>query len=92
VPRVRPPAVPTEHTELQASFLLFIPWVLWRGPTFFIDSGYRGFNLFFLPGFVLGIFAGAVMLMWMYEGARSSILIVALWHLSLNIGSATKGG
>jgi hypothetical protein len=41
---------------------------------------------------VLGIFDGAIMLMWMYEGARSSILIVALWHLSLNIGSATKGG
>ena len=80
------------HTELQASFLLFIPWVLWHGPTFFIDSGYRSFNLLFLPGFVLGIFAGAVVLTWMYEGARSSILIVALWHLSLNIGSATKAG
>ncbi len=80
------------HTELQASFLLFIPWVLWHGPTFFIDSGYRGFNLLLLPGFVLGIFAGAVVLTWMYEGACSSILIVALWHLSLNIGSATKAG
>jgi CAAX protease family protein len=80
------------HNELQASFLLFIPWVLWHSPTFFIDSGYRGFNLFFLPGFVLGIFAGAVVLTWMYEGARSSVLIVALWHLSLNVGSATKAG
>lgn len=58
MPRVRPPAVPTEHTELQASFLLFIPWVLWHGPTFFIDSGYRGFNLFFLPGSCSGSSTG----------------------------------
>ena len=38
------------------------------------------------------MFAGAVVLTWMYEGARSSILIVALWHLSLNLGSATTAG
>lgn len=77
------------HDELQASFLLSIPWARWHLPTFFIDSGYRDFPVFFLPGFLIGIFAGAVVLTWMYEGARSSILIVALWHLSLNIGSAT---
>ena len=28
----------------------------------------------------------------MYEGARSSILIVALWHLAYNVGAATKAG
>lgn len=80
------------HDELRASFLLFIPWVLWHVPTFFLDTGYRGFNLLFLPGFVIGVFAGAVVLTWLYEGARSSILIAALWHAFLNIGSATKAG
>lgn len=32
------------------------------------------------------------MLTWLYEGARCSILLAALWHLSLNIGSATSAG
>jgi hypothetical protein len=33
-----------------------------------------GRSLVFLPGFLLGIFAGSVVLTWMYESARSSIL------------------
>jgi hypothetical protein len=28
----------------------------------------------------------------MFEGARGSILVVAVWHLSLNLGSATEAG
>lgn len=61
-------------------------------PTFFLDTGYRGFNPLMLPGFALGIFAGAVVLTWLHEGACSSVLIVALWHAFLNLGSATKAG
>ena len=80
------------HAKLEASFLLSIPWMLWHIPTFFLDTGYRGFSPLMIPGFALGIFAGAVVLTWLYEGARSSILIVALWHAFLNVGSATKAG
>jgi membrane protease YdiL (CAAX protease family) len=80
------------HDQLQASLLLFIPWALWHAPTFFLDTGYRGIPLFLLPGLLLGLFAGAVVLTWLYEGARCSVLIVALWHLSLNVGSATTAG
>jgi uncharacterized protein len=68
------------------------PGALWHAPTFFPDTGSRGIPLFLLPGLLLGIFAGAVVLTWLYEGARCSILLAALWHLSLNIGSATSAG
>jgi membrane protease YdiL (CAAX protease family) len=80
------------HDRLQASLLVSVPWMLWHLPTFFLDTGYRGFNPMLLPGFALGIFAGAVVLTWLYEGAGCSILLVALWHAFLNLGSATKAG
>lgn len=80
------------HGELSASLLVAVPWALWHLPTFFLDSGYRGFPLLMFPGFFFGLFCGSIILTWLYEGARSSILLAALWHLSLNIGSATVAG
>jgi hypothetical protein len=47
-----------------------MPWILWYLPTFFLDSGYRGtLDPLVLPGFVLGIFSGAIVLTWIYEGS-----------------------
>jgi membrane protease YdiL (CAAX protease family) len=81
------------HARLQASVLVAISWVLWHLPTFFLDSGYRGtLDPLVLPGFVLGIFAGAIVLTWVYEGSGSSVLLAALWHTAFNLGSATRAG
>jgi membrane protease YdiL (CAAX protease family) len=68
-----------------------VPWALWHLPTLFLDTGMRGFPILMLPAFFVGMAAGAVVLGWLYEHARSSILIVALWHAFLNMGSATTG-
>jgi membrane protease YdiL (CAAX protease family) len=81
------------HAKLQASVLVAIPWVLWHLPTFFLDSGYRGtLSPLGLPGFVFGIFAGSIVLTWLYEGAGGSVLLVTLWHTSFNLGSASMAG
>ena len=39
------------HGELSASLLIAVPWALWHIPTFFLDSGYRGFSPLMIPGF-----------------------------------------
>jgi CAAX protease family protein len=86
-------ATPTfrrRHNEITASLLVAIPWALWHVPIFFIDSGYGDFPLVFLPGWLLGFFALAIVLTWIYEGARSSILVAALMHVSLNVATATR--
>lgn len=51
----------------------------------------RGFELLVVPGWLLGLAAGAVVLGWLYERARSSLLLVALFHTLLNMASATRG-
>ena len=83
------PALRRRYSELTASLLVAVPWALWHLPTFFIDSGYRDFPLLFLPGWLLGFFGLAVVMTWMYEGSRASILIAALMHLSVNVSTTT---
>ena len=87
------PSIRRWHAKLQASVLVAIPWMLWHLPTFFLDSGYRGtLSPLVLPGFVVGIIAGSIVLTWLYEGTGCSLLLVALWHTSFNLGSATQAG
>ena len=85
------PELRRRHTLAGAAMLLAPPWALWHVPTFWIDSGMRGFPLVMIPGFLIGLTAGAVVLGWLYEQARSSLFVVALWHAVLNMVSATKG-
>jgi membrane protease YdiL (CAAX protease family) len=79
------------HTLTGAAFLLAVPWAVWHLPTFWIDSGMRDFPLPMLPGFLVGLCAGAVVLGWLYERSGSSLFVVALFHAVLNIGCASNG-
>ncbi|HTG46865.1 MAG TPA: CPBP family intramembrane glutamic endopeptidase [Actinomycetota bacterium] len=82
------PHLRERHGPLAASLLLAIPWALWHLPTLWLDTGMRGFEPFMLPAFLLSLAAGSIVLTWLAEGS-GSILIVALWHTALNLGSAT---
>jgi deazaflavin-dependent oxidoreductase (nitroreductase family) len=81
------------HRPLQAAVLVALPWLLWHAPLFFIDSGFRGsLDPVVLPGFVIGLLAGSILLTWLYEGSGGSVLLVALWHACYNAGVATEAG
>jgi hypothetical protein len=62
----------------------------WHLPLFFVLDSFRGFTPVTLPGFVLGITCGAVILTWVYNGTGGSVLLVALWHITYNMTSATE--
>ena len=38
----------------------------------------------------MGFLALSIVMTWVYEGARSSILVVALLHVSLNVATTTS--
>jgi len=85
------PRLRERHSLGGAALLLALPWAIWHAPTFWLDTGMRGFPMLLLPGFFIGMAAGAVVLGWLYERARCSVLIVALFHAMLNMASATRG-
>lgn len=77
------------HSLPGAAALLGILWAGWHLPVFWLDTGMRDLDWFVIPGWVIGLMAGAVVLGWLYEHARSSLLIVAIFHTALNMASAT---
>jgi membrane protease YdiL (CAAX protease family) len=84
------PRLRERHGIAGAALLLTVPWALWHLPTFFVDSGMRGFPPLMLPGFLVGMAAGAVVLGWLYERSGASLPVVVVFHSMLNMGSATR--
>jgi membrane protease YdiL (CAAX protease family) len=84
------PRLRERHSLGGAALVLAVPWALWHVPTFFIDSGMRGFPPLLLPGFLAGMLAGSLVLGWLYERTGGSILVVAVFHAMLNMASAVK--
>lgn len=77
------------HSLAASAGLLGAIWAGWHLPTFWIDTGMGDLDWFVIPGWIIGLMAGAVVLGWLYERARFSLLIVALFHTFLNMASAT---
>lgn len=84
------PRLQNGRSALWATILLWAMWAFWHLPTFFYLETYMKLGLgMFLP-FALGILAGAMVLTWLYNTARGSILMVALWHALFDLVSASK--
>ena len=83
------PRLQRKHSALTSSFLLSIAWAGWHLPAFFYVPSYVALGLWILPGFFLGILAGAIVLTWLYNSSHGSVLAVVLWHASFNFVSAS---
>jgi uncharacterized protein len=80
------------HWNLRdAALLLTVPWAVWHLPLFWIDSGLAGMPPYVVPGWLVGLASGAVVLGWLYERS-GSLAVVALAHTSVNLASATQAG
>lgn len=85
------PLLRERHTLAGAAGLLAVPWAIWHLPTFWISSGLADLGPLVVPGWLLGLAAGAVVLGWLSERSGGSLLVLALFHASLNMASATAG-
>ncbi|MGX6607382.1 CPBP family intramembrane glutamic endopeptidase [Micromonosporaceae bacterium Da 78-11] len=66
-------------------------WAGWHAPLFAILTTYRGFTPLTLVGFGIGLACGAVVLGWLYN-RTGSILAVAVWHATYNVGRRDRRG
>jgi uncharacterized protein len=84
------PLLRADRSLGSAAVLLAVPWALWHLPTFWIATGMGELHPAVIPGWLVGLAAGAVVLGWLYERTGGSLLIVALFHASINVASATE--
>ena len=85
------PRLRRHWTLRDAALLLTVPWAVWHLPLFWIDSGLADMPLYVVPGWLVGLASGAVVLGWLYERS-SSLAVVALAHTAINLASGTRGG
>lgn len=83
------PELHRRHSLLATALIVGVLWAGWHTPSLFVIENYRQLGLSMLPAFLLGIVSGSVFLTWLYVHARSSILIVTLWHATYNLVSGT---
>jgi membrane protease YdiL (CAAX protease family) len=83
------PHLQRARSPLIAATLLGVGWAGWHLPMFFVLETYRTLGPAILPGFVLGIVSGSIVLAWLFNRSGGSIVAVALWHGSYNFFSGT---
>jgi membrane protease YdiL (CAAX protease family) len=86
------PTLRQTRTLGRAALLLTVPWAVWHIPTFWLDTGLRGFEWWLVPGWLVGLASGAVVLGWIIERTAGNLLIPAIFHALLNMFSATPAG
>jgi uncharacterized protein len=72
------PRLQRDRSAWRATLVLWVIWAIWHVPSFFYLHTVSGPGT--LIGFLLGVFAGAVFLTWLYNSSGGSIVIVAVWH------------
>lgn len=78
------PRLQQNRSALAATLILAALWALWHLPQFFYV-----FEPSMVFGWLIGLFAGAVVLTWLYNSTKDSILMVTIWHGCFNFVTAT---
>jgi uncharacterized protein len=79
------PRLQRTHSALVASLILSVFWALWHVPLFFALPTFMSMGIGGTIGWALFMVTGSLLLTWLYNSTRGSILIVALFHGTLDI-------
>jgi len=79
------PRLQARHSALAATLLLTIGWAIWHTPLFFYRTGYTSMGAAGIAGWFFSLLTGAVLLTWLYNESRGSILVVALFHAAVDV-------
>jgi uncharacterized protein len=79
------PRLQKDHNSLAATFMLSIFWALWHLPVFWCVDGFMKMGLGGAIGWYFSLFLGAVLMTWLYNSTQGSILILAVFHGTVNI-------
>jgi len=81
------PRLQKNRNALYATMILAFFWALWHLPQFFYL-----FDTSIAIGWIIGLFAGAIVFTWLFNSAEGSILVVAIFHGCFNYISASAAG
>ena len=78
------PRLQEERSAFSATLILAGVWALWHLPQFFYV-----FDPSLLFGWLISLFAGAIVLTWLFNSAIDSIPVASIWHGCFNFMTAS---
>jgi uncharacterized protein len=85
------PRLQRHMSALSATLIVTLFWVGWHLPRFFYYGAYMQLGFSVLPLATHGFLALAILLTWLYNSTRGSILMAALFHGGYNFWVASGG-
>ncbi|MEO8771131.1 MAG: type II CAAX endopeptidase family protein [Ferruginibacter sp.] len=79
------PRLQNKMNALTASIALTVFWALWHLPLFFYRPGYTTMDLAGISGWFFSLLTGSILLTWLYNSSKASILICAIFHSTIDI-------
>lgn len=73
------------YSALTSSIILTIFWAIWHWPLFLYRPGYTSMDFAGIFGWTFSLLTGSVLLTWLYNSSRASILICAIFHSTIDI-------
>lgn len=70
---------------LSSALLLNVFWALWHLPLFLYRPGYTGMDAGSIIGWFFSLLTGSILLSWLYNSSRASILVCAIFHSTIDI-------
>jgi membrane protease YdiL (CAAX protease family) len=80
------------RSALTAALILGFFWAAWHIPLFSFVMGFDTMGLVGVPGWFISILVGSVLLAWLYNSTGGSVLIVAIFHGTLDITISSPAG
>jgi deazaflavin-dependent oxidoreductase (nitroreductase family) len=82
------PTLLRRHGFITTSLLVAAMWATWHLPSVPVIENYRAMGWAVVPMLLFGLGSGAFVFTWLWTRTES-VLIAALFHLAINLGSAT---
>ncbi|MFN8349810.1 MAG: CPBP family intramembrane glutamic endopeptidase [Spirosomataceae bacterium] len=79
------PRFQQHFNALGSSLMLTVFWAVWHWPAFFYRPGYTSMDPAGVFGWVFSLLTGSVLLTWLYNSSKGSILICAVFHSAIDI-------
>lgn len=79
------PRLQQKFGALTSSIVLTVFWALWHWPLFFYRSGYTAMDLAASVGWVASLLTGSILLTWLFNSSKASILICAVFHATIDM-------
>ncbi len=74
------PRIQSKYSVLVSALLLTVPWAFWHLPAFFYNENMMHMGVGGAVGWFVSLLTGSILLAWLFNSSRGSILPVALFH------------